>query len=196
MNELLRRYQTIKTHFASDYGPCNLSGIQFDLKENIEQAESELREQAPELHELNRQLRRALDIVFDMGTRERNTHPTVVEVVGKMHDMAFSTEHLNRVANHPLPGLMISYMAGLAGYPNKDPLGLTRYTEMVEKLDARIKELEVDSLDERDRRFVDPAKSASERFDRLVQKCLRDGSIDPSEAEMLIQERNRLQARR
>jgi len=53
----------------------------------------------------------------------------------------------------------------------------------------------VDSLDERDRRFVDLAKSASERFDRLVQACLRDGSIDPSEAAMLVQEHNRLQAR-
>ena len=142
MNNVLRRYQTVKTHFAASYGPVNLSGIQFDLKENIEQAEAELMESAPELHELNGRLRRALDAVFEMGTSDRNTHPTVVEVMREMHAMSFDTDKLNRVANHPLPGLMISYMAQLAGVWSRDPLASTRYSEMIAKLDARIAELE------------------------------------------------------
>ena len=142
MNAVLRRYQTIKTHFAGDFGPVNLSGIQFDLKENIDQAEAELCELAPDLHELNRQLRKALDEAPNQSTGSRNRAPEVVRIAGLMDDMAFKTETLNRVANHPLPGLMISYMAQLAGYVSDEPFYHTRWGEMVDKLDARIKELE------------------------------------------------------
>lgn len=142
MNNVLRRYQTVKTHFASDFGPVNLSGIQFDLGENIEQAEAELNELAPELHELNARLRKALDAVPFGSTTGRNRDQAVVDIMREMHTMSFDTDKLNRVANHPLPGLMISYMAQLAGVWSRDPFADTRYSEMVTKLDARIAELE------------------------------------------------------
>lgn len=143
-NLVLQRYKTIVTHFASDYGPVNLSGIQFDLKENIEQAEHELADSCPELHDLNRQLRIALDSLFElnMGTTARNTDPVVRELVGEMDDMAFKTETLHQVAGHPLPALMISYMAQLAGIVSDEPLYSTRWGEAKEKAEKYIAELE------------------------------------------------------
>ena len=142
MNDVLRRYKSVMTHFASDYGPGNLSAIQFDLQENIDQAEYEVNMSAPELNALNRLLRRRLDDLVNLPvTTDRNTDPVVRAIVGMMYDMAFKTETLHQVASHPLPALMIHWLAGLAGYAGHDPLE-TRWAEAKEKAENYIAALE------------------------------------------------------
>lgn len=52
---------------------------------------------------------------------------------------------------------------------------------------------EVRKLDERDRAYIERAPSASEKFSRLLEACLRDGYISPAEAQLLVHEHNRMQ---
>lgn len=162
---LLNRYKEVRTHFDSSYGPVNLSGIAHDLQGYIDNAAAEAVRQgvtrtnvsARKLTDLNKELRKALDDVnqramsglMDNGrsgrlptTSERNRDPEVQRIVGKMHDMAFATKHLDQVANQPLFGLVIDYMAQLAWYSQADPDHLTRRAEMSKKLNERIRELE------------------------------------------------------
>jgi hypothetical protein len=143
---ILNRYKTVLTHFAGDFGPVNLSGISYDLPEYIEQAEVETLDTCPELKELNVQLRKRFDTLFDLklrlSTQERNTDPVVKEIVGKMDDMAFHTDHLHQVANHPLVSLMVSYMAMLAGYSSNEPDYYIRWAEAKHKAEKRVIELE------------------------------------------------------
>lgn len=143
---ILNRYKTVLTHFAGDFGPVNLSGISYDLPEYIEQAEVETLDTCPELKELNVQLRKRFDKLFNpdlkLSTQDRNTDPVVKEIVGKMDDMAFHTDHLHQVANHPLVCLMVSYMAMLAGVTSDEPDYYVRWREAVDKANARVAELE------------------------------------------------------
>lgn len=143
---LAKRYKDLLTYFASDYGPTNLAAIQFDLKEYIDNAEAEVGQHCPRLHNLNRVLREALD-AYDMRnpelrTKDRNRDPEVKAIVSVMHMMAFDTGHLHPVANHPLVALVVAYMAQLAGYFSNDPLALTRWGEAKERAEARLAELE------------------------------------------------------
>lgn len=155
MNMLLARYKEVKRYFAGDFGPCNLSGIAHDMQGYIDNAEAEATrafgspQSSARITELNRQLRKACDAAWQrvwsgegLGTGGVNRDPEVVRIVGLMHDMAFKTETLDQVANHPLVGLPLDMMAQLAGYNQTDPDHLTRWGEMSDKLDARIAELE------------------------------------------------------
>lgn len=153
---LLNRYKEVRTHFAGNFGPVNLSGIQHDMQDYIDNAEAEATrafgspQSGARLTELNKQLRVALDEASQSydgphpfaPTEHVNRDPEVATIVGHMHDMAFRTETLDQVANQPIAGLVIDYMAQLAGYNQTDPLHLTRWGEMSDKLDARIAELE------------------------------------------------------
>ena len=141
-NLVLQRYKNVITYFASSHGPGNISGIQFDLKEHIEQAEHELAMSCPELHQLNRLLRRRLDDLYDKNTEPRNTDPVVKSIIGMMHDMAFNTDDLHQVASHPLPALVIFYIGSLTGYHSPDSLALTRWGEAQEKAKKYIAALE------------------------------------------------------
>ncbi len=141
-------YRTVLTHFASDYGPVNLSGIQFDLATWIDQAEFETGERDPVLSAINKVLRVALDSVPTPpggnrpSTDDCNRHPSVVRLVGMMADSALSTEHMTRVANHPLVLLPISYMAQLAGYIVDDPLASQRWGEAKARAATKLRELD------------------------------------------------------
>lgn len=157
MNMLLARYREVKTHYDSDRGPGNLSGIQHDLQAYIDNAEAEATrafgtpQLSPRLTELNKRLRVAIDNAkqsYDgpapfTPTEYINHDPEVERVVALMHDMAFATDYLDPVASHPLFAVVINYVAfNLTGYFQRDPDYFVRVSEASDKLDTRIAELE------------------------------------------------------
>jgi hypothetical protein len=136
-----------------------LSGIAHDLQGYIDNAEMEATrtfgspQSSKKLTELNKELRKACDAAWERvlsgkgGTDGVNRDPEVVRIVGQMHDMAFATKSLDQVANQPIVGLVIDYMAQLARYSQADPDHLTRRAEMSVQLDARIAELEAEEAE-------------------------------------------------
>ena len=159
---LLARYREVKTHFDSNQGPGNLSGIAHDFQAYIDNAEMEATrafgtpQLSPRLTELNKRLRVAIDNAnqsYDgpapfTPTEVINHDPEVERVVALMHDMAFATDYLDPVASQPLFAVVINYVAfNITGYFQTDPEYSVRVAEASAKLDARIAELEAEEAE-------------------------------------------------
>ena len=132
-----------------EIGPVNISGVQHDMQRWIDQAEADLIERSPELTEVNKSLRKACDEAWGKswsgelkgGTNACNRYPAVAKAVRRLNQMCYETEHLNRVASHPLVRLPVCQLAQLAGIISNDPLYQTRFGEAYNQAKDKLQEL-------------------------------------------------------
>ena len=121
---------------AVDPGASNLSGLANALPRMLIEVEAELSEEDKAVWDAVTWLNEAVDSAWDdpkcYGTRFVNIHPEVRKYVKQLVDYSYSTNHMRRVAAHPVMRLVVEQMRILAEVelPDYMPVsGLTLWSE-------------------------------------------------------------------
>ena len=122
--------------FAVNPGACNLSGLARSLGNFLAVAEEELNEVDNIVRETVDKINRAVDIAWEekRSSLHVNTHPMVRHYVVRLNNMAFVTEDMRQVANHPIIRLVSDQMRQLSGAVTPDEaLYTTRWGEAYDR---------------------------------------------------------------
>ena len=118
--------------FAVDPGACNLSGLARSLPDMLAYAEKDLDEVDDLVREVVDEINRAVDIAWEekRSSLHVNMHPIVRKYVTVLNDMAYRTDRMGQVANHPIIRLVSDQMRQLSGAAiSNEPLYTERWSE-------------------------------------------------------------------